>query len=347
MTGINLVAVVVAMLAAFVMSTAWYIAFAKQRQQLSRAAVADMKRPQAAKMVGELIRSFFLACAIAYLVTHTGVASLLGAARLGLILWIGFPFVLLTGSIMWGGRPMEARGHSRGGLVGEDAPDDRDPRPLALDTPSPSERQAAFMSALVTDHFVLQTAASATVAEAASRTSLYVFSLSSSLVAMGFVSQFPETFRLFAAAILPALFVLGVFTTIRLVDTGIENQHFLRGIAHIRSYYRTLTPEAAAYFSAEGGRWPEAHAAPPLWSGALVAFLTTAATMIAFINTIVAGTGVTLLANSLVGRDQIRLAVSLGVAATVVLMAVFLIYQRWRYSSAGGAARREETDPRR
>jgi len=54
------------------------------------------------------------------------------------------------------------------------------------DTPSP-ERQAAFMSALVTEHFVLQTAASATVTEAASRTSLYVFSLSSSLVAMGFV----------------------------------------------------------------------------------------------------------------------------------------------------------------
>jgi hypothetical protein len=37
------------------------------------------------------------------------------------------------------------------------------------------------MSALVTEHFVLQTAASATVSEAASRTSLSAFSLSSSL----------------------------------------------------------------------------------------------------------------------------------------------------------------------
>jgi hypothetical protein len=78
---------------------------------------------------------------------------------------------------------------------------------MALDNTSSSERQAAFLSALVTEHCVLQTAASATVSEAASRTSLYVFSLSSSLVAMGFVSQFPATFRLFAAAILPALFV--------------------------------------------------------------------------------------------------------------------------------------------
>src|SRR5262249_58145284 len=102
--------------------------------------------------------------------------------------------------------------------------DDLHRRSMAVDdTPSP-ERQAAFMSALVTEHIVLQTAASATVTEAASRTSLYVFSLSSSLVAMGFVSQFPQTFRLFAATILPALLVLGVFTTLRLVDNRFRKQ---------------------------------------------------------------------------------------------------------------------------
>jgi hypothetical protein len=84
---------------------------------------------------------------------------------------------------------------------------------------------------------------------------------------------------------------------------------------------------------------------PPLWSG--VAFLTTAASMIAFINSIVAGTGVTLLANTLLGGDQIRLAGGLGVTTTVVLMATFLAYQRWRYRSAEAAAPREETEPRR
>jgi hypothetical protein len=200
------------------------------------------------------------------------------------------------------------------------------------------ERQTAFMSALVTEHFVLQTAASATVSEAAARASLYVFSLSSSLVAMGFASRSPETFRPFAVAVLPALFILGLFTIVRLVDTGIENQHFLKGIARIRGYYRTLTPEAAVSFSTESGRWPEARSAAPLWSGTLIAFLTTAASMIAFINSIVAGTGVTLLANSLLGGDKIGLAVCLGVAATGVLMAVFLAYQGWRYRSAEASA---------
>jgi hypothetical protein len=205
---------------------------------------------------------------------------------------------------------------------------------MALDNRSFPERQTAFMSALVTEHFVLQTAASATVTEAASRTSLYVFSLSSSLVAMGFVSQFPQTFRLFAAAILPALFVLGVFTTVRLVDTGIENQQFLRGIARIRGYYRTLTPEAAVYFSSASGRWPEAQAAPPLWYSARLALLTTSATMIAFINSIVAGASVTLLVSGLLGGYHISVAVAVGFVAAAGLMAGFLAYQQRRYLAA-------------
>ena|SRR5712692_10147411 len=105
MTGINFVAVGVSVVAAFVMSTVWYIVFAKQRLKLSSAAVAEPKRPPPLKMAGELIRSFLLASVLGYLLVHTGVAGLTGAVRLGLVLWIGFPFVLLTGSIMWEGVP--------------------------------------------------------------------------------------------------------------------------------------------------------------------------------------------------------------------------------------------------
>lgn len=193
------------------------------------------------------------------------------------------------------------------------------------------ERQAAFMTALTTEHFVLQTAASATVSEAASRSSLYVLSLSSSLVAMGFASRSQEVFLAFAAGILPAMFLLGLFTIVRLIDTGIENQQYLTGIARIRGYYRTLTPEAAIYFSAESGRWPEVPS-PPQRFGSLVAFITTAASMIAFVNSIVAGAGVTLLASHLLVRNQTGFALGLGIATALVLMVAFLAFQRWRYS---------------
>src|SRR5688500_14923309 len=85
------------------------------------------------------------------------------------------------------------------------------------------ERRAAFMTALTTEHFVLQTAANATVSDAAARTSLYVVSLSSSLVALGFASRSREVFVPFAAIVLPAVFVLGIFTVVRLVDSVLEN----------------------------------------------------------------------------------------------------------------------------
>ena len=205
------------------------------------------------------------------------------------------------------------------------------------------ERHSAFMSALVTEHYVLQAAASATVSEAAARASLYVYSLSSSLVAMGFAARSPEVFRPFAAAILPAVFVLGIFTIVRLVDTGIENQQALRGIARIRGYYRTLTPEASELFSAESGRWPEERTAPPLWSGLCVAYLTTAANMVAFTNSVVAGAGVALLFANVLGTDRIGVASALGVVASVVLMALLLAYQRQRYRNFQPAAEREET----
>lgn len=54
------------------------------------------------------------------------------------------------------------------------------------------------------------------------RASLYILSLSSSLVALGFASRSPEVFVPFIAIVLPALFLLGVFTAVRLVDSRLE-----------------------------------------------------------------------------------------------------------------------------
>jgi hypothetical protein len=57
--------------------------------------------------------------------------------------------------------------------------------------------------------------------------SLYLFSLSSSLVALGFASRSPELFMPFVAIVLPAVFILGVFTAARLVDSNLEGIQFL------------------------------------------------------------------------------------------------------------------------
>jgi len=193
------------------------------------------------------------------------------------------------------------------------------------DTPAPD---SALLAALTTEHSVQQTAISTTVSEMASRTTTYIMSLSSALVATGFVTQSSEYFLPFVAAVLPSVFLLGTFTVLRLVDIAAENMQAHIGIARIRAYYRTLGDEAAFQFSKEFGRCPENDAEPSLRTGPLLAHLTTAATMIAFVNAIVAAAGVTLLALRI--GAGLPLALLLGAGTATGLMTLFYFYQRLR-----------------
>ena len=190
--------------------------------------------------------------------------------------------------------------------------------------------RTALLTALTTEHFVLQTASNATYAEASARSTLYVMALSSSLVAIGFVAGSTQALIPFAAIVLPAVFLLGIFTVVRLVETALENMHCLRGIARIRGYYRTLGPEAARQFSAEWRRWPEAET-PSLQLGRALAFFGTTASMIAVINNVVAGAGVSLLARYLDPSAPAWMAAAAGIVGALVLTRLFYRYQRWRF----------------
>jgi hypothetical protein len=187
---------------------------------------------------------------------------------------------------------------------------------------------AALMSAITTEHFVMQTAIGTTINEAGLRATIYVMALSSSLVAMGFAADSTLAFLPFVATVLPVIFLLGVFTVLRMVDVAVENMQAHIAIARIRSFYRTLGPQAETYFAAERGRWPEGKAEPSLRIGALAGYLTTAAMMIATVNAMVAGAGITLMGRwmdiGIVG------ALTIGIAVTIALFALFFIYQQWR-----------------
>ncbi|WP_429425709.1 hypothetical protein [Nocardia sp. GAS34] len=190
----------------------------------------------------------------------------------------------------------------------------------------------ALMNASVTEHFVLQSAASTTVSEALGRATLYLSSLSSSLVAMGFAAQSPDIFPAFAAAVIPVLLLLGVLTVVRLVDTGIQNVTYLASIARIRARYRTLSPEAAQFFRSWGDAEDEtgqASASLAVTGSPLVGLFTTAST-IASINSVVAGAGIVLLLVRLFGVD-LAVAVPVAVVLSTALMAVFYRYQDRRY----------------
>jgi hypothetical protein len=193
-----------------------------------------------------------------------------------------------------------------------------------------NERRQAFMSALVTEHFALQSTASSTISESSSRASLYLLSLSSSLVALGFATQASrDAFVPFAAAVLPTLFLLGWFTVVRLVDTSIVNAQCLRRIAFIHRYYADLVPEGREYFPPGGTASQATQKMVGIHPGRFVLWFTMAA-MIGVVNGVLGGTMVTLLLAVGMGVS-LGLAVPLGVVVAVACAVAAVSYERRRF----------------
>jgi len=108
MLGINFLAVVVAAVAAFAASSVWYMVFGKERMKLlgnDPAAMADMRKVPAWKMPTEFVRGLIVAYVLARFVALLGIVEWRGAVQLGVWVWIGFPLMILVGSVMWDKRP--------------------------------------------------------------------------------------------------------------------------------------------------------------------------------------------------------------------------------------------------
>src|SRR5256885_4487769 len=110
MVHLNYLAVLVAAVAVFVLGWLWYSPLLSYKPWMRLrgldpvAAMAGAKMPTG-KLLIELVRCLVLACVVARLVALLGVSSGLGAVHVGLSLWVGFPVILLTGSILWDNVP--------------------------------------------------------------------------------------------------------------------------------------------------------------------------------------------------------------------------------------------------
>ena len=110
MVPVNYVAVLVAAFAAFVLGWLWYspLLFFKPWMRLRgldpEAAMKNAKMP-VGKLVIEFARCFVLAFVIARLIALLDIHSYFIAIHSGLFLWLGFPVVLLTGSVIWDNVP--------------------------------------------------------------------------------------------------------------------------------------------------------------------------------------------------------------------------------------------------
>lgn len=104
---------------------------------------------------------------------------------------------------------------------------------------------------LNTEHFTLQTGRGSTIAEANGRVTMFLSTVSSSLVALAFVGQISRlgtAFYLFGLVLLPSILGLGLLTFERVLQSGIEDAIYLRGINRIRHLYVELAPQLAPYF---------------------------------------------------------------------------------------------------
>jgi hypothetical protein len=171
-----------------------------------------------------------------------------------------------------------------------------------------------------TEHFNLQTARVATIAEANGRASLYLAALSTNLIALAFVGQMSRlgtAFYAFALILLPVLAFVGVVTFQRLVQSSMEDIAYAQRIARLRAFYLGLAPELEPFLLVVDSRCAEpAGLRPSAWQLTL-----TAAGMIAVVNSAVIGACVGLAVTLLpIGSLVVALAAGAGAGSASVAL---------------------------
>lgn len=145
---------------------------------------------------------------------------------------------------------------------------------------------------MTTEHFTLQTARSATVAEANGRISLFIGAVSGGLVALAFagqMSQMNESFYIFALVLFPSLIFLGFVTFNRVLQTALEDWVYVHKIDRIRHYYAKLAPQVRGFFNDSLFENPHSPMRGIVPKGESWQFFLTASGMVSGINSILIG----------------------------------------------------------
>jgi hypothetical protein len=199
-----------------------------------------------------------------------------------------------------------------------------------------------LLTAVTTEHFTLQGAKSQTMSESAARASLYIVSVSSTLVALGFITQLSEIgdiFNVFALTVLPTLYVLGAVTFVRMVECSAEEFRYGMAINRIRAYYKEIAGDRADLFllSANDDK-AGVLASTSLPTGGRIPFFAFSSA-IAVINSVIGGAAVAVALGALADA-------SLGVAAGVGGVIALLSATAWiRFANRLFDARASEIEP--
>jgi hypothetical protein len=183
------------------------------------------------------------------------------------------------------------------------------------------------------------------MSESSARASLYIVAVSSTLVALGFVTQLSEigdVFNVFALTVLPTLYVLGAVTFVRLVECSAEDFRYGLAINRIRAYYKEIAGDRADLFLLSAHDDPPGVLAstalsPRRYEGRVPIFAFSSA--VAVINSVIGGAAIAVALGAVADA-------SLGVAAAGGGLVAIISVVGWiRYSDRLFTERADEVEP--
>ncbi len=191
----------------------------------------------------------------------------------------------------------------------------------ATENSSPSP---LMLQALTTEHFTLQGARSVIISEVNSRATIYLSAVSSTVVALAFVttlSQSQELVRAFALVLLPVLCFMGIVTKSRLEQLSFADFQYQRAINRIRHAYVDVAPEAARYLMLSIHDDVRGVAQTAMYQEGRRMGVLTAAQMISVINSVIIGLIIAIAFRWLSGTGGLR-SLLIGVVAGVIVSVI-------------------------
>ena len=216
------------------------------------------------------------------------------------------------------------------------------PRPVTSTVSRPSETitgaavggmdpRSAAVTFITTEHFTLQGARAATIAESTGRATMFLGSVSAGLVALGLIAtatRLGTMFYAFGVVVLATLAFIGLVTFERVLQSGIEDHGYAQRIARLRGFYFDWAPEMTGYL---------ARVPPPQrlviqgldtghWQGSR-----TIAGMVSVVTAVLAGSAAGLIAAVAAGHSAVAGFVTGGAVALAALLVLMRVQSSaWR-----------------
>lgn len=107
MTRTQAIGIALGVVCAFVASSLWYSPLLFGRRFLELSGVITAAKPTGIMITGEILRNLLLGLVIVWLLAQRQPIKLKSVLVFAMILWLGFPVTLLSGSVMWQNVPLE------------------------------------------------------------------------------------------------------------------------------------------------------------------------------------------------------------------------------------------------